>query len=108
LKFADGQSPPLTARCHNNTIVVFEAVAESVNANVDHLESNNCFSEENLQHNCMSERKVWNAVRQDVSVDRHQGTAANYLYADSHVTAIAADAVGQWRHEGHNFAIPPK
>jgi prepilin-type N-terminal cleavage/methylation domain-containing protein/prepilin-type processing-associated H-X9-DG protein len=92
----------------HQTILVFEAVAESVNANFDHVESNKWFSEANLQHNGASGQAVGKAVRQDVAVDRHQGTVANYLYADGHVAALAADAIAQWCDEGHNFAIPPQ
>jgi prepilin-type N-terminal cleavage/methylation domain-containing protein/prepilin-type processing-associated H-X9-DG protein len=92
----------------HNTIVAFEAGADTVNANFDHVESNKWFSEENLQHNGASEQKVWKAVSADVSVERHQGTVANYLYADGHVAALAAATIAQWCDEGHNFAIPPQ
>jgi prepilin-type processing-associated H-X9-DG protein len=47
-------------------------------------------------------------VKKEVAVDRHQGTTANYLYADGHVTAIAAEQIGQWCDEGQNFAKPPQ
>jgi prepilin-type N-terminal cleavage/methylation domain-containing protein/prepilin-type processing-associated H-X9-DG protein len=90
------------------TIVAFEGVADAISQNFDHVESNKWFSDANLQHNGPSEREVWNAVRKEVAVDRHQGTVANYLYADGHVAPIAADQIGQWCDEGINFAIPPQ
>ena len=92
----------------HSTILVFEAVAEAINANFDHVESNKWFSDANLQHNGPSERQVFSAVQKDVSLGRHQHTAANYLYADGHVTSIPAEQIGQWCDEGFNFAIPPQ
>jgi len=92
----------------HSTIVVFEAVADVMNMNFDHVESNKWFSEENLQRNAPSERQIWKAVERDVAVDRHHGTTANYLYADGHVAPIAADQIAQWCDEGFNFAIPPQ
>jgi len=97
------------------TITTFEAVADALSAGdepdeirTDHVEAPEWFSEEHLQHNSPSERQVWNAVRAEVAVDRHQGTVANYLYADGHVTALAADQMAQWCDEGSNFAKPPE
>jgi prepilin-type N-terminal cleavage/methylation domain-containing protein/prepilin-type processing-associated H-X9-DG protein len=89
------------------TIVMFEGVADLLNLNVDHLDSFKWFSDENLQQNA-SERRVWNAVRAEAAVDRHHGTSANYLYADGHVEAIAAEQIARWCDEGFNFAKPPQ
>lgn len=52
--------------------------------------------------------QAWQAVQQDVAVDRHQGSIANYLYADGHVEPIAADQLQSWCIEGNNFALPPQ
>ena len=93
------------------TIVLFEGVTDplqGLNNTVDHVESPEWFSEENLQHNGPAERSVWKQVRQEVAVDRHSGTVANYLYADGHVAPIAADQIAEWCDAGVNFAIPPR
>jgi prepilin-type processing-associated H-X9-DG protein len=90
------------------TIVLFEGVTESLNHDFDHVESNKWFSDENLQDNGPGANSVWKAVQADVAVDRHSGTVANYLYADGHVKALAADTIAQWCDEGVNFAIPPQ
>jgi prepilin-type processing-associated H-X9-DG protein/prepilin-type N-terminal cleavage/methylation domain-containing protein len=97
------------------TITTFEAVADALSTGdepdevrTDHVEAPEWFSEEHLEHNGPNERHVWNAVRAEVAVDRHQGTLANYLYADGHVTALAADQIAQWCDEGVSFAKPPE
>jgi prepilin-type processing-associated H-X9-DG protein/prepilin-type N-terminal cleavage/methylation domain-containing protein len=88
------------------TIVTFESVTAAVNETYDHLESPEWFSDDNLQHNGPTERHVWKDVSRELALDRHQGTTANYLYADGHVAAIAAEQISQWCDEGTNFAIP--
>jgi prepilin-type processing-associated H-X9-DG protein len=45
-------------------------------------------------------------VKTEISVDRHQGTVANYLYADGHVGAIAAEQIEEWCDGGVNFVEP--
>jgi prepilin-type processing-associated H-X9-DG protein len=97
------------------TITTFEAVPEALSAGdepdevrMDHVEAPEWFSEERLEHNGPAERQVWNAMRAEVAVDRHQGTVANYLYADGHVAAIAAEQIAQWCDAGTNFAKPPE
>ena len=91
----------------HKTIVLFEGNANVLNATIDHVEANEWFSEANLDRNA-STHAVWNAVRGDVAVDRHHGSVANYLFADGHVAAIAADDIAQWCDEGLNFALPPQ
>lgn len=88
----------------HRTIMMFEAGA-AVAATVDHVESPEWFSEENLSTNA-SPQAVWNAVKTEVAVDRHQGTAANYLYADGHVDVIAVDRIAEWCDAKMNFALP--
>lgn len=88
----------------HRTIMMFEA-GPAVAANVDHVESPNWFSAENLNR----AGAVWKAVGDekfgDVAAGRH-GEAANYLYADGHVDVIAADKIAEWCAAGTNFALP--
>ncbi len=90
------------------TIVMFEVLADAANLYIDHVHSYEWFSADNLQNNGPAGRAVWTDVNREVAVDRHHGTTANYLYADGHVAAIAAEQIGQWCDEGTNFAIPPQ
>jgi len=89
------------------TIMMFEVGGPKLEIQLDHVESPDWFSATNLKHNAQ-QRTVWKAVNSEVAVDRHHGTTANYLYADGHVAAIAADQIGQWCDEGFNFARPPE
>ena len=88
------------------TIMVFEVKQFAIAIPFDHVESDEWFSERNLKNNA-TEHRVWEAVRSSVAVDRH-GTAANYLYADGHVSAIAAEQISAWCDEGFDFAKPPQ
>jgi len=87
----------------HKTIVAFEAGSD---VHLDHAESHEWFTPENLSRNDPPGRAVWNRVQTEIAVDRHQGTVANYLYADGHVAAVAAEEIGQWCDEGVNFALP--
>ncbi|MCU0784315.1 MAG: hypothetical protein MUF81_09780 [Verrucomicrobia bacterium] len=49
----------------------------------------------------------WNAVTADIQPTRH-GSAANYLFADSHVESIAAAKLKARIMAGDNFAKPPQ
>jgi prepilin-type N-terminal cleavage/methylation domain-containing protein/prepilin-type processing-associated H-X9-DG protein len=86
------------------TIMMFEA-GPAVDVTIDHVESPEWFSEENLADNSRTQN-VWNTVNKQVAVDRHQGTGANYLYADGHVDVISADQISEWCAAGTNFALP--
>jgi prepilin-type N-terminal cleavage/methylation domain-containing protein/prepilin-type processing-associated H-X9-DG protein len=88
------------------TIMMFEATPR-METNYDHVESTEWFSELNLKYNAQ-QRRVWNAVSQEVAVERHTGGAANYLYADGHVQSISSSEIGQWCDEGFDFAKPPQ
>lgn len=100
----------------HQTIVVIEATTYAVVNNYDHAHTYEWFSPANLSNNAPPQRAVWNAVAGDevegvpgeLAVDRHQGTVANYLYADGSVRAISADQVAQWCDEGFNFILPPQ
>lgn len=91
------------------TIVLFEVInvedgeIARIDTTFDHVESDKWFSEKNLRDGI-----VLDAVKREVAVDRHQGTLANYLYADGHVRAIPSDEIAGWCEEGFNFARPPQ
>lgn len=87
----------------HQTIVAFEGGSD---VHLDHAESHEWFTPEMLDRNVPPGRAVWNRVQTEVAVDRHQGTAANYLYADGHVAVIAAEQIAQWCDAGVNFAKP--
>lgn len=91
----------------HRTIVLFEA-GFAVEASRDHVESPDWFDEYNMKRNGPPTLAVWNTVKNEVAVDRHQGSVANYLYADGHVDAIAAEQIAEWCNAGTNFAIPVK
>lgn len=89
-------------RSTHTTIMMFEGVALRLAfPHPDHVHSYTWFLEVNLR-----EGKVAEEVRKEVSIARHQGATANYLYADGHVAAIPADQIVQWCEEPFNFAIP--
>jgi prepilin-type processing-associated H-X9-DG protein/prepilin-type N-terminal cleavage/methylation domain-containing protein len=56
----------------------------------DHVESHRWFTASNIAHS-----RVLEAVRGEVSIDRHQG-GANYLFADGRVAMISEEAIAQW------------
>ena len=91
----------------HRTIIMFEAGLR-VEANVDHVESPEWFSAYNVKRQKQGIPAVWNAVQEEVAVDRHHGGVANYLYADGHVDAIAAEQIAEWCDADTNFAMPPQ
>jgi prepilin-type processing-associated H-X9-DG protein len=104
-----GTQPGLVSRfdqlqATTRTIMVFEA-GFSVESTFDHVESPDWFSSYNMRRNSPPDRAVWNAVKSEVAVDRHRGTA-NYLYADGHVEAIPSSEIAAWCDRGDNFAVP--
>ncbi len=95
----------------HNTIVMFEA-GDIVDQHFDHVHSSEWFTEE---YPTAAER--WNRIADEagddrdtgeVAVDRHAGQVANYLYADGHVSAIAASQIAEWVEAEFNFARPPR
>jgi prepilin-type N-terminal cleavage/methylation domain-containing protein/prepilin-type processing-associated H-X9-DG protein len=88
------------------TIVTFEA-GPKVEFNIDHVESPEWFSEQNLKYNAQ-QQLVWKDVQSEVAVERHTGGVANYLYGDGHVKAIPASEIAAWCDEGFDFAKPPQ
>ncbi|MBX3424471.1 MAG: DUF1559 domain-containing protein [Pirellulales bacterium] len=90
----------------HQTIVMFEVRTSVADVTFDHVESTDWFKEEHLRNNAT--RAVYNRVKQDLALDRHHGTAANYLYADGHVGAIDSSQIAGWCDEGFDFAKPPQ
>gem|GEM_PF-840979 len=96
----------------HKTIVAIEATTWAVVNNYDHAHTYEWFSDDNLARNAPPERAVWRgepggSFQGELAVDRHQGSVANYLYADGSVRTIAVEQIAQWCDEGFNFAIPP-
>lgn len=92
----------------SDTLLAVEATEFTLAVNYDHVHSYEWFSDANLAANGPGEREVWRAVEAEVAVDRHQGGASNFLYADGHVQTRGAEEIGRWCDEGFNFAIPPE
>lgn len=101
----------------HQTILTVEATTAAIAKNYDHVESDRWFSASNLSANGPPTRAVWRQVAGDpadsrypgeLAVDRHQGTVANYLYADGSVRAISAEQIAAWCDEGTNFIVPPQ
>ena len=88
----------------HQTILLFEA-GSGVDNSKDHVECPDWFDTYNIKRNA-TEQLVWKSVVAEVAVGRHQGTSANYLYADGHVDAITSDQIAEWCNSGFNFAIP--
>ena len=101
----------------HQTILLIEGTTWAVVNNYDHAHTYDWFSAANLKRNA-TEQAVWRRVAGDpnnlqdypgeLAVDRHQGTTANYLYADGSVRAIAADQIAEWCDTGFNFVMPPQ
>ena len=90
----------------HSTIMMFEALQLGLGNKFDHVESDRWFSEINV-YDKNNEGLVWNAVQEEVAVQRHQGDVANYLFADGHVKAIPVDDIAAWCEvgdENSNFA----
>jgi prepilin-type N-terminal cleavage/methylation domain-containing protein/prepilin-type processing-associated H-X9-DG protein len=92
----------------HETILLFEA-GPAVTFNFDHVEAWKWFTE---AYSTADER--WARVNGgqgahgEVAVDRHFGEHANYLYADGHVSSIAASQIQEWVYGEVKFARPPK
>jgi prepilin-type N-terminal cleavage/methylation domain-containing protein/prepilin-type processing-associated H-X9-DG protein len=90
----------------STALLLFEA-AEGVNN--DHTHGWDWFSWYKVFYQALDQPLVWNAFSAEVSVDRHSGDAANYLFGDGHVDLINSEQVRQWCLEGtveENFARP--
>jgi len=88
----------------HGTIVLFEAAdTGAVEYQFDHVEAWQWFAEDQ-----QTSEDRQRAIEREVALRRHSHSVANYLYADGHVDAIAAEQIAEWAAEGHNFARPPK
>ncbi len=84
----------------SKTMAILES---SSTAELDHVHSFEWFSEEHLAAGI-----VYDVVASEVAVERHGGTAANYLYLDGHVEVIPATQIREWCDAGFNFVIPQR
>jgi len=95
----------------HDTIVMFEA-GDIVDQHFDHVHSSEWFTAEYPTAADRWDRIADEAAHErdtgEVAVDRHTGAVANYLYADGHVSAIAASQIAEWVDEEFNFARPPR
>lgn len=85
------------------TLMMFEVTSLAVSTTFDHVESDAWFSELKVRNGI-----VFKELTNDLAVDRHQGTSANYLYADGHVKAISSEQIASWCDEPFDFAKPPQ
>ncbi len=86
----------------SKTVALFEcAKSLSLTASCyEHVHAYEWFTKTNV-----SKKKVFDAIRSEVQVDRHGG-CSNYLYCDGHVESIADSQIKEWADEGTNFAKP--
>lgn len=83
-----------------------DSTVDSFSTNQDHTHSTNWFQKKG---------KEWARITADISTYRHGGTrlkpregSANYLYLDSHVKALGAEAIYSYAQSGFDFAKPPE
>lgn len=91
----------------SGTLIAFEGSDKRAvdNANMEHIHCSTWFSEYNIHRGLVKE-----LIDADIQLERHQNSAANYLYADGHVETIPAETVRAWIDEGirgvRHFAKP--
>lgn len=88
----------------HTTILLFEAAP--VKSSYDHVQAHEWFSESNMANRGAPDFAIWRAVEKEVSVARHAGQVANYLYADCHVAAVSSAQIAEWCEQGFDFALP--
>lgn len=87
----------------SQTLVLMETSGGlAIESNFDHMDVWVWFSDK-----VGSEERL-GVIENELGARRHQGTVANYLYADGHVDAIPADQIAEWATEPFNFALPVK
>ncbi|MEM6654554.1 MAG: hypothetical protein AAF596_02000, partial [Planctomycetota bacterium] len=84
----------------HKTIVLFEA-GPFVETHRDHVHAEFWFTE-----TFRTPEEAWEQVKKEVAVERHSGGVSNLLYADGHVSTLAADQMYEWILEGNNFVRP--
>lgn len=92
----------------HSTIIMFEGIAAHLQLHYDHVHCYSWFSAANLANKGAPHFLVYKAVKAEVTLDRHPGKTANYLYADGHVDSISEEQIASWCSEGYNFAAPRK
>ena len=88
----------------SKTIVMMEWVYRPSSSELDHMHSWEWF---NLFEHPTTEDRM-KAIERELAIGRHSGSVANYLYADGHVAAVAADQIAEWAAEPFDFAEPPR
>jgi prepilin-type N-terminal cleavage/methylation domain-containing protein/prepilin-type processing-associated H-X9-DG protein len=92
----------------HTTIMMFEGIAAHLQLHYDHVHCYSWFSAANVANRGAPDFLVYKAVKAEVTLDRHPGKTANYLYADGHVDSISEEQIATWCSEGYNFAAPRK
>jgi prepilin-type processing-associated H-X9-DG protein len=92
----------------HTTIIMFEGIAAHLQLHYDHVHCYSWFSAANLANKGAPDFLVYKAVSAEVTLDRHPGKTANYLYADGHVDSLSEEQIATWCSEGYNFAAPRK
>lgn len=92
----------------HSTILLFEGDAFQLSRHYDHVHCYSWFSAANLANRGAPHFAVYKEVEKEVTLDRHPGSTANYLYADGHVDSISSEQIATWCSEGFNFAAPRK
>ncbi|MEM6329226.1 MAG: DUF1559 domain-containing protein [Planctomycetota bacterium] len=88
----------------SKTIVLMETADNlAIDINFDHVHCDEWFS---IKYPTAERRMA--AIEREISIGRHAGTTSNYLYADGHVKAIAAEQIAEWAAEPFDFARPPQ
>ncbi|MEX0866192.1 MAG: DUF1559 domain-containing protein [Pirellulales bacterium] len=85
----------------SRTIVLFEAN----DVHHDHTHSYDWFP---FNAGTKTGEEIFAAVSQEVAVNRHHGTSANYAFLDGHIESISSEQIFQWCDEEHNFAKPQR
>jgi prepilin-type N-terminal cleavage/methylation domain-containing protein/prepilin-type processing-associated H-X9-DG protein len=92
----------------HTTILLFEGYASRLKIHYDHVHCYTWFSEVNLANRGAPHFAVFEAVKQEVALERHPGQTTNFLYADGHVDSVSSEQIATWCNEGFNFAVPTK
>jgi prepilin-type N-terminal cleavage/methylation domain-containing protein/prepilin-type processing-associated H-X9-DG protein len=99
-------------RSTHQTILLFEGSDHRTTAGQnEHTHSYDWFRPLNVRSG-----KTWPLITSEIQPDRHWSShhedhsagAANYLYADGHVSSLDAGTLKGWADEAHDFAKPPR
>lgn len=84
----------------SKTMSMFEAAEVENDWTIDHVHSYDWFND--------APERIFDGVANEVAVERHHGSSANYLFLDAHVETIPAAQIQEWCLEQFNFAKPQK